>query len=107
MDVAAHIVKPVVNWRLKSVVVASWDMKTEAGILIRLNVRSRCAASETDNWKHAPIALIILPAKQFRIFTKKAAINIRNTSSQLNLSEKTDMPGLWKLPMAGKVLTAG
>ena len=87
-----HIVKPVV-YLLQGVVVvaANWDMKMEKGILINLDVRLKCAASEIDNLKPAPIDLIILLARQFKTSIKKVGINIRNTSNQLNLSKKRDM----------------
>jgi hypothetical protein len=58
-----RIVKPVVPL-LQGViaVAANWDMKVAKGILIKLDVRLKFAASEIDNLKPAPIVLIILLA---------------------------------------------
>lgn len=55
-----RIVRPVVHLLQEAIVVAaSWDMKVEKEISINLDVRLKCAASEIDDLKRAPIALII------------------------------------------------
>jgi len=59
-DVAARIARPVVHLLQGAIVAAAnWDMKVEKEISINLDARLRCAASETDNLKPVPIALII------------------------------------------------
>jgi hypothetical protein len=50
LDAAALIAGLVLRLFLEvSVVAANWDMKTGNGILIKLNVRLKYAASETNN----------------------------------------------------------
>jgi hypothetical protein len=55
-----HIVRHVAHLLQGAIVVAAnWDMKVGKEISINLDVRLKCAASETEDSKPAPIALII------------------------------------------------
>jgi hypothetical protein len=55
-----RIVRPVVHLLQGAIVAAAnWDMKLEKEASKNLDVRLKCAASEIDNLKPVPIALII------------------------------------------------
>jgi hypothetical protein len=60
-------------------------MQVENEILLKLNVRSSCAASRHGAMKPVPIALIILLANYYKDFIAKKDINTKNTGRQLNL----------------------
>jgi hypothetical protein len=60
-------------------------MLVENEILLKLNVRSRCAASRNGAMKPVPIALIILRANYYKDFIAKKDINTGNTGRHLSL----------------------
>lgn len=90
-----HIARPALHSKTKVVVAVSWAMRTEKGILTRLNAILRCAVKK-ENLKPVLTDLIMVPVKYLAPSITRMDISIINISRQLNLSVKMDTLNLSK-----------